>query len=65
VTWEIEPQAGGVCKLAVTHDRLGGSPKTAASIAGPGWMYDLSGVKTLLETGQPLVPAARGTPEPV
>jgi len=62
VTWEIEPQPGGVCKLTVTHDRLGGSPKTAASVAGPGWMYVLSGLKTLLETGQPLTPPDSGGP---
>jgi hypothetical protein len=61
LTWEIEPQPSGVCKLTVTHDRLGGSPKTAASVAGPGWMYVLSGLKTLLETGQPLTPPATGS----
>jgi hypothetical protein len=27
---------------------------TAASVSGPGWMYVLSNLKTLLETGQPL-----------
>ena len=53
VTWEIEPQAGGVCKLTVTHDQLDGSPKTAASVSG-GWMFIISGLKTLLETGEPL-----------
>jgi uncharacterized protein YndB with AHSA1/START domain len=54
VTWEIEPQEGGYCRLTVTHDRLEGAPKTAASVAGPGWMMVLSGLKTLLETGRPL-----------
>lgn len=54
VTWEIEPQDGGYCKLTVTHDRLDGAPKTAASVAGPGWMFVLSGLKTLLETGEAL-----------
>jgi uncharacterized protein YndB with AHSA1/START domain len=53
VTWEIEPQDGGVTKLTVVHDQLEGAPKTAESVAG-GWMYVLSGLKTLLETGQPL-----------
>jgi uncharacterized protein YndB with AHSA1/START domain len=53
VTWEIEPQEGGVSKLSVVHDRLENAPKTAESVAG-GWMYILSGLKTLLETGQPL-----------
>ena len=53
VTWEIEPQEGGVSRLTVTHDQLEGAPKTAESVAG-GWMYVLSGLKTLLETGEPL-----------
>lgn len=54
VTWEIEPQDGEVCLLTVTHDELAASPKTAASVAGVGWMHVLSGLKTLLETGEPL-----------
>ncbi len=53
VTWQIEPQEGGVSKLTVVHDQLEASPKTAANVAG-GWMYILSGLKTLLETGKPL-----------
>ena len=53
VTWEIEPQDGGVTKLTVIHDQLEGAPKTAESVAG-GWMFVLSGLKTLLETGKPL-----------
>jgi uncharacterized protein YndB with AHSA1/START domain len=53
VTWEIEPQEGGVTKLTVVHDQLEAAPKTAASVAG-GWSYVLSGLKTLLETGEPL-----------
>ena len=40
--------------LTVVHDQLEGAPKTAASVAGPGWMRVLSGLKTLLETGEPL-----------
>ena len=54
VTWEIEPQAGGISLLTVVHDRLEGAPKTAASVSGVGWMMVLSGLKTLLETGEPL-----------
>jgi uncharacterized protein YndB with AHSA1/START domain len=53
VTWEIEPQDGGITKLTVVHDQLEGAPKTAESVAG-GWMYVISGLKTLLETGKPL-----------
>ena len=53
VTWEIEPQDGGITKLTVVHDQLEAAPKTAKNVAG-GWMYILSGLKTLLETGKPL-----------
>ncbi len=53
VTWEIEPQDGGMTKLTLVHDQLEGAPKTAESVAG-GWMLVLSGLKTLLETGKPL-----------
>lgn len=62
VTWEIDPQTGGVCKLTVIHDRLEASPKTAASVSG-GWMFVISGLKTLLETGQPLAPRSTGAAE--
>ena len=34
-------------------DELEAAPKTAASVAG-GWEFVLSGLKTLLETGEPL-----------
>lgn len=53
VTWELEPAGEGVTKLTVVHDRLEASPKTAANVAG-GWSFVLSGMKTLLETGEPL-----------
>jgi uncharacterized protein YndB with AHSA1/START domain len=58
VTWEIEPQEGGYCLLTVTHDKLEGSPRTAESVSGTGWMMVLSGLKTVLETGGSLVQAA-------
>ena len=54
VTWEIEPQDGGYTLLTVTHDRLEGAPKTAASVSGTGWMGVLSNLKSFLETGEPL-----------
>ena len=54
VTWEIEPQEGGYALLTVTHDQLEGAPRTAESVSGAGWMMVLSGLKTLLETGEPL-----------
>ena len=54
VTWEIEPREDGVTLLTVVHDRLEGAPKTAAGVEGEGWMHVLSGLKTLLETGESL-----------
>ena len=54
VTWEIEPRGDGMCLVTLTHDRLEGSPRTAADVAGEGWMYVLSSMKSLLETGNGL-----------
>jgi uncharacterized protein YndB with AHSA1/START domain/DNA-binding transcriptional ArsR family regulator len=48
VTWEIEP-VGTSCRLTVTHDRL---PVGANSELYGGWPMILSGLKTLLETGE-------------
>ncbi len=48
VTWEIEP-VGDSCRLLVTHDQL---PAGANSELFGGWSMILSGLKTLLETGE-------------
>jgi uncharacterized protein YndB with AHSA1/START domain/DNA-binding transcriptional ArsR family regulator len=48
VTWEIEP-VGTSCRLTVTHDQL--PPDANAELYG-GWPMILSGLKTLLETGE-------------
>ena len=48
VTWEIEP-VGSSCRLSVTHDQL---PEGANSELFGGWPMILSGLKTLLETGE-------------
>ena len=48
VTWEIEP-VGDSCQLTVTHDQL---PADANPELFGGWMMILSGLKTLLETGE-------------
>jgi uncharacterized protein YndB with AHSA1/START domain len=50
VTWEIEP-VGSSCRLRVIHDQLG---EDANSELYGGWMMILSGLKTLLETGEQL-----------
>jgi uncharacterized protein YndB with AHSA1/START domain len=51
VTWEIEPVGGDSCRLTVVHDQL---PKGANPELYGGWMMILSGLKTLLETGEDL-----------
>lgn len=61
LTYEIEPVRGGVTRLTVTHD-VTGAPMWAAVMrgesesdgAGGGWSEILSGLKTLLETGEQL-----------
>jgi len=50
VTWEIEPVADS-CRVTVTHDQLRAG---ANSELYGGWPMILSGLKTLLETGQTL-----------
>ncbi|MBK9145510.1 MAG: SRPBCC domain-containing protein [Candidatus Melainabacteria bacterium] len=50
VTWEIEP-VGDSCRLRVIHDQL---PADANPQLFGGWPMILSGLKTLLETGERL-----------
>jgi uncharacterized protein YndB with AHSA1/START domain/DNA-binding transcriptional ArsR family regulator len=50
VTWEIEP-VGDSCRLTVTHDEL---REGAHGELYGGWPMILSGLKTLLETGEAL-----------
>jgi uncharacterized protein YndB with AHSA1/START domain len=50
VTWEIEP-VGDSCRLTVTHDQL---RESANDELYGGWPMILSGLKTLLETGEKL-----------
>jgi uncharacterized protein YndB with AHSA1/START domain len=50
VTWEIEP-IGDSCRLTVTHDQL---REGANDQLYGGWPQILSGLKTLLETGETL-----------
>jgi uncharacterized protein YndB with AHSA1/START domain len=61
LTWLVEgPDAGGVCRLTVTHE-LAGMPALAdlvrgnnefGGMGGGGWPWVLSDLKTLLETGE-------------
>jgi uncharacterized protein YndB with AHSA1/START domain len=52
VTWEIE-QRGTLCKLTVRHE-LSRAPTVAKRVSDEGWSVVISGLKTLLETGEPL-----------
>jgi uncharacterized protein YndB with AHSA1/START domain len=51
VTWEIEPVGDDSCRLTVVHDQL---PEDANGELYGGWPMILSGLKTLLETGEQL-----------
>jgi uncharacterized protein YndB with AHSA1/START domain len=63
VTYDIEEDDGGVTRLTVTHETEG-APLTAAQVGhvdarmtegGGGWPMILSDLKSLLETGDPLM----------
>jgi uncharacterized protein YndB with AHSA1/START domain len=51
VTWEIEPVAEDSCRLRVIHDQM---REGANNEIYGGWPMILSGLKTLLETGEEL-----------
>ena len=59
VTWEIAEEDGGIARLTVTHE-LEDAPRHAEQVSstvpltqgGGGWVWILSDLKTLLETGQ-------------
>jgi uncharacterized protein YndB with AHSA1/START domain len=61
LTYEIRPARHGVSQLIITHD-VSATPQLAAVVSGNheerggggGWYEIVSGLKTLLETGQPL-----------
>ena len=53
VTWAIE-RMGDACRLTLVHDEFEGETATYYSVEH-GWSQILSGLKTLIETGKPLV----------
>lgn len=57
VTFEIEPVMGQV-KLTVTHDQFEPGSKVLKGVSN-GWPAILSGLKSLLETGEPMFPQWR------
>jgi uncharacterized protein YndB with AHSA1/START domain len=62
LTYEISERDGGLSRLTVVHE-LEGAPRLATLMsgewddqgAGGGWSFILSGLKTVLETGESLV----------
>lgn len=53
VTYEIATSMPGICRLSVVHEDFDHETATYTTIAN-GWMVILSGLKTLLETGNPI-----------
>jgi len=53
VTFEVEGAGPGVSKLTVVHETEPGSSTQIADVAA-GWPFILAGLKTLLETGEPM-----------
>jgi len=53
VTFEVEAAGPGVQKLTVVHETEPGTTTRIADVAA-GWPFILAGLKTLLETGEPL-----------
>jgi uncharacterized protein YndB with AHSA1/START domain len=54
ITWILEMAGPDVCKLTVVHDRFESKTATLEQVIG-GMPFILSGLKTLLETGEPLM----------
>jgi uncharacterized protein YndB with AHSA1/START domain len=59
LTWELEETAPGITKVTTIHDDFPSRTATFHQVSG-GASFILSGLKSLLETGEPLVrePAA-------
>ena len=56
LTWEIEEVSPGVVKVTTIHDEFPSRTATFEQVSG-GMPFILSGLKSVLETGEPLVPA--------
>ena len=53
VEWTVTRAGVGLTRVDITHDNLDRSPVTWAFVK-EGWVWILDGLKTLLETGEPL-----------
>ena len=56
VTWSIE-EANGATKVSLVHDGFSGETPNYQSVRN-GWPFVLSGLKTVVETGEPLTAGA-------
>jgi hypothetical protein len=54
ITWLLEVAGPDFCKLTVVHDGFESKTALFAQVEG-GMPFILSGLKTLLETGEPLM----------
>jgi hypothetical protein len=57
MTWEIEPADGGASKLTVTTSGMKAGGQVEAEFSG-GIVFIVSGLKSYVETGEPMVAAA-------
>jgi uncharacterized protein YndB with AHSA1/START domain/DNA-binding transcriptional ArsR family regulator len=57
LTFEIDPAGPGLQKLTLVHESEPGTSTRIASVVA-GWPFILAGLKTLLETGEPMAGAA-------
>ena len=64
VEWLLTSVGDGLTQLDVVHGDLARSPLTWATVKD-GWVWILDGLKTLLETGQPLPAPTDDGPPPV
>jgi uncharacterized protein YndB with AHSA1/START domain/DNA-binding transcriptional ArsR family regulator len=55
VTWELADAMPGVTRVTIVHEQLGAGSATLEQVSG-GWPFILSGLKTVLETGEVLAP---------
>jgi uncharacterized protein YndB with AHSA1/START domain/DNA-binding transcriptional ArsR family regulator len=60
ITWELAPAGEGITQLTVVHDGFDSRTATFEQVNG-GMPFILSGLKTLLETGEPLQREAVGS----
>jgi len=55
LTWELEETAPGITKVTTIHDEFPSQTATYHQVSG-GMPFILSGLKSLIETGEPLAP---------